>query len=135
MAHLELSLPSNLPMTTSKPYAGTLSTGQHYLIGTTTAESGKRRSPLTIAVTRLGESVFSKVFVIRPRGSSGRAGRISSQRSALSYPYAIEHAGICTSATPTTAATSGRVGSGRELANNNSAELAVIPLQSLSKER
>ncbi|MEZ6092211.1 MAG: exo-alpha-sialidase [Pirellulaceae bacterium] len=54
--------PSNLPMATSKPYAGTLSTGQPYLICTTTADTGAKRSPLTIAVGRPGESVFSKVF-------------------------------------------------------------------------
>ena len=57
--------PSKLPMTTSKPIAGILSSGQRYLVCTTTADSGKRRSPLTIAVSRPGESLFSKIFVIR----------------------------------------------------------------------
>jgi transposase InsO family protein len=43
----------------------TLRNRQRYLICTTTADSGRRRSPLTIAVTRPGENVFRKVFVIR----------------------------------------------------------------------
>ena len=45
---------SNLPMATSKPYAGTLSTGQRYLVCTTTADTGGKRSPLTIAVSKPG---------------------------------------------------------------------------------
>jgi hypothetical protein len=53
--------PSNLPMTTSNPIAGILSTGQGYLVCTTTADSGKRRSPLTITVSRLGVGVLSEV--------------------------------------------------------------------------
>ena len=59
------SHPSNLPMVASKPYTGTLSTGRHYLTCTTTADSGNRRSPLTIALTRPGEGRFSQVYVIR----------------------------------------------------------------------
>jgi hypothetical protein len=128
------SLPSNMPMTTSKPYAGTLSTGQRYLIGTTTADSGKRRSPLTIAVTRPGETVFSKVFVIRHAEFSHGPGE-SHRNAALSYPYAVEHDGHLYVGYSNNGGNVGRVGTGRELANNNSAELAVIPLQSLSKER
>ena len=124
------SLPSNLPMTTSKPYAGTLSTGQHYLIGTTTADSGKRRSPLTIAVTRPGENVFSKVFVIRHAEFPGGPGE-SHRDAALAYPYAIEHNGHLYVGYSNSGGNVGRVGTGRELANNNSAELAVIPVQSL----
>ena len=46
------SQPSNLPMATSKPYTGTLSTGQRYLICTTTADSAGARRPLTVTVTR-----------------------------------------------------------------------------------
>ncbi len=124
------SLPSNLPMTTSKPYAGTLSTGQHYLIGTTAADSGKRRSPLTIAVTRPGENVFSKVFVIRRAEFPGGPGE-SHRDAALAYPYAIEHNGHLYVGYSNSGGNVGRVGTGRELANNNSAELAVIPVQSL----
>jgi hypothetical protein len=84
--------PSNLPMATSKPYAGILSTGQRYLVCTTTADSGHRRSPLTIAVSRPGESVFSKVFLIRTSVSDRTPG-VSAPNADFSYPYAVEHAG------------------------------------------
>ena len=114
--------PSNMPMATSKPYAGTLSTGQRYLIGTTTTDSGKRRSPLTIAVSRPGGPYFSRVFRIRSAEHS--AARVESHpRAALSYPYAVEHdqhlyVGYSNNA-------------GRPGMNINSAELAVIPMAAL----
>lgn len=56
---------SNLPMATSKPYAGTLSTVQQYLVCTTTADTEGKRSRLIIAVSKPGESLVSRVFVIR----------------------------------------------------------------------
>ena len=58
---------SNLPMAGSKPYVGVLSTGQRYLICTTTSDSGHRRSPLTIALGRPGEKVFRRIFRISRR--------------------------------------------------------------------
>jgi lysophospholipase L1-like esterase len=122
--------PSNLPMTTSKPIAGTLSTGQRYLVCTTTADSGKRRSPLTIAVSRPGETVFSKVFVIRHAEFPDGPGE-SHPNAALSYPYAIEHEGKLYVGYSNSGDKSTRVGTGRELWNNNSAELAVIPIHQL----
>ena len=121
---------SNLPMTTSKPIAGTLSTGQRYLVCTTTADSGKRRSPLTIAVSRPGETLFSKVFVIRHAEFPTGPGE-SHPNAALSYPYAIEHEGNLYVAYSNSGDKSTRVGTGRELWNNNSAELAVIPIDQL----
>lgn len=112
---------SNMPMATSKPCAGTLSTGQRYLIGTTTADSGKRRAPLTIAVSRKGELLFSKIFLIR---NAEHGFGDSHPRASLSYPYAVEHAGHL------------YVGysnnGGRPGMNINSAELAVIPVAALS---
>ena len=122
--------PSNLPMTTSKPIAGTLSSGQRYLVCTTTADSGKRRSPLTIAVSRPGETVFSKVFVIRHAEFPDGPGE-SHPNAALSYPYAIEHEGRLYVGYSNSGDKSSRVGTGRELWNNNSAELAVIPIDQL----
>jgi hypothetical protein len=86
------SAPSNLPMATSKPCAGVLSTGQRHLVCTTTADSGKRRSPLTIAVSRPGETVFSKIFVIRPAVFPEDPGELS-PGAGLSYPCAVEHEG------------------------------------------
>ena len=124
--------PGNLPMATSKPIAGTLSTGQRYLVCTTTADSGGRRSPLTIAVSEPGETLFSKVFVIRhalfPEGPGE-----SHQGAALSYPYAVEHDGKLYVGYSNSGDKSTRVGTGRELWNNNSAELAVIPVSELTR--
>jgi len=124
------SEPSNMPMAASKPYAGTLSTGQHYLICTTTADSGNRRSPLTIALTEPGEERFSRVRVIRHAVFPDSPGE-SHPGAALSYPYAVEHDGNLYVAYSNNGGNVGRTGQGRELWNNNSAELAVIPLTSL----
>jgi hypothetical protein len=124
------SRPGNLPMVTSKPYTGTLSTGQNYLICTTTADSGRRRWPLTIAVSRPGQEHLSRVFVIRhalfPEGPGE-----SHERAALAYPYAIEHNGKLYVGYSNSGGGVGRVGEGRELWNNNSAELAIIPVLAL----
>lgn len=111
--------PSNLPMATSKPYTGTLSTGQNYLIGTTAADSGGRRSPLTIAVSRPGEAAFSSVFVIRHAEFPGGPGP-SSPRATLCYPYAIERCG--------------KLYVGYAVKSHRTAELAVIPLSMLGAQ-
>ena len=83
---------SNLPMATQKPYAGTLSTGQRYLIGTITADTDGRRSPLTIAVSKPGEPLFSRVFLIRTSVFDGTPG-VSAPNADFSYPYAVERNG------------------------------------------
>ncbi|MBA4015709.1 MAG: cycloinulo-oligosaccharide fructanotransferase [Pirellula sp.] len=116
------SLPSNLPMATSKPYAGTLSTGQRYLVCTTTADTGGRRAPLTIAVGRAGENGFRKIFRIRNAESSAGPGE-SDARASLSYPYAVEHDGHLYV---------GYSNSGGRRGNHNSAELAIVPVASLT---
>ena len=127
------SRPSNLPMAASKPYAGTLSTGQRYLVCSTTADGGNRRHPLTIALTRPGETTFSQVFVIRhalfPEGPGE-----SHARASLAYPYAIEHEGMLFVGYSNSGGGVGRVGENRELWNNNSAELAAIPVKALTVE-
>lgn len=79
-------------MATSKPYAGVLSTGQRYLVCTTTADTGGGRSPLTIAVSKPGQPVFNRVFVIR-RSVSNKTPGVSRKGIDFSYPYAVEHAG------------------------------------------
>lgn len=107
---------TNLPMANSKPYAGTLSTGQHYLVCTTTADSGIRRSPLTIAVTRPGEETFSQVFVIRRAVFPDGPGP-SEPNAELCYPYAVEH--------------EGHLYVGYSVKNHQVAELAIIPIQQL----
>ena len=102
-------------MATSKPIAGTLtlSTGQRFLVCTTTADSGKRRSPLTIAVSRPGETLFSQVFVIRHAEFPGGPGE-SNKGAALSYPYAVEHDGKLYVGYSNSGDKSTRVGAGRE---------------------
>ena len=67
------SAPGNLPMATSKPCAGILSTGQRYLICTTAADTGGRRSPLTIAVSPPGERQFCRIYKIRAAEMPGKA--------------------------------------------------------------
>ena len=108
--------PSNMPMATSKPYAGILSTGQRYLVCTTTADSGGRRSPLTIAVGRPGERTFSKVFLVRNPVCAETPG-VSDPRADFSYPYAVEHGG--------------QLFIGYTHKSHAANELAVIPIASL----
>jgi hypothetical protein len=112
---------SNLSMATSKPYAGVLSTGQRYLIATTTADAGKRRSPLTIAVTRPGGKLFSRVYRIR---DAVRPGETDTRPATLAYPSAIEYEGHLYVAYSV----------GRLRANRNGIELAVIPVSDLKAE-
>ena len=115
---------SNLPMATSKPASGMLSTGQRYLVCSTTADGGTRRFPLTIAVSRPGEAEFSKVFVIRHAEFPGGPGE-SHARAALSYPYTIEHGGNLYI---------GYSNAGGRGGNHNSAELAIVPITSLTHQ-
>ena len=116
------SAPSNLPMATSKPAAGMLSTGQRYLVCTTTADSGGRRTPLTIAVSKPAGSVFSQVFTIRPSVFPQGPGDVA-DNAPLSYPYAIEHEGKLYV---------GYSNGGGRRGNHNSAKLAVTPIDTLS---
>ena len=114
---------SNLPMATSKPASGMLSTGQRYLVCSTTADGGGRRYPLTIAVSRPGETTFSKIFVIRRAIFEEGPGE-SHERAGLSYPYTVEHEGKLYIGYSNTG---GRGG------NHNSAEMAVVPVSSLAE--
>ncbi|MEZ5402788.1 MAG: exo-alpha-sialidase [Bryobacteraceae bacterium] len=116
------SAPSNLPMATSKPYMGTLSNGVSYLIGTTTSDSGRRRSPLTIALTRPRETAFHRIYRIRD-AVCPPCGGDSHERASLSYPYAVERRGSLYVAYSNNG--------GRTGMNLNSAELAILPLRSL----
>jgi hypothetical protein len=111
---------SNLPMTTSKPAAGLLSNGRRYLVCTSAANNGGRRSPLTIAISEPGKDVLRKVFVIRHAEHNGPGE--SDPKSALSYPCAVEHEGKLYV---------GFSNNGGRKGNLNSAELAVIPIRNL----
>jgi len=112
---------SNLPMTTSKPAAGILSTGQRYLVCTTAKNNGGSRTPLTIALSDANENYFSKIFVIR-RSRQDREPGESADSLSLSYPYAVEYNGNLYV---------GYSNNGGRRGNLNSAELAVIPIKSL----
>ena len=111
---------SNLPMTTSKPAAGMLSTGQRYLVSTTAANNGGRRSPLTLAVSEPGMPLLSRVYVIR-HAEHDDVGE-SNAKASLSYPCATEYEGKLYV---------GYSNNGGRKGNLNSAELAVIPLELL----
>lgn len=113
--------PSNLPMATSKPCCGVLSTGVRYLINSISADGGGRRSPLMIAIGQPGEAGFSKLYVIRDAIFEKGPGE-SDRNAALSYPYATEHDGKLYV---------GYSNNGPRRANNNSAEMAVIPIDVL----
>lgn len=111
---------SNLPMVASQPSAGILSTGKRFLVCTTSADSGNRRYPLTIAVSDPGENTFSRIYRIRDAIHDGPGESV--HNAALAYPYAVEHEGKLYV---------GYSNSGGRGANRNSAELAIIPIESL----
>ncbi|TWT94983.1 LamG-like jellyroll fold domain-containing protein [Neorhodopirellula pilleata] len=111
---------SNLPMATSKPAAGMLSTGQRYVVCTTARNNGGKRAPLTIALSQPGQVKLSQVLVIRRSEHNGPGE--SSERLSLSYPCAIEHEGRLFV---------GFSNNGGRKGNLNSAELAIIPIKSL----
>ena len=115
---------SNLPMITSKPFCGKLSTGHSYIINSIASDI-EGRHPLTIAIRPPGEKYFSQLFCIR--NDMVRTGYVeSAPNSALSYPYAIENDGKLY------VAYSNDGGRGKNL---NSAELAVIPISELTKSK
>lgn len=121
---------SNLPMSQSKPNAGTLRSGHSYLIGNIASDSGGQRTPLTIALMRPGEDSFSRMAVIRHAefpegpGESHRQGRVH-------YPSSVEHEGYLYVIYCVDGVEGRAPGEGRLLWNNNSIELAVIPMESL----
>ncbi|GAA5221710.1 sialidase family protein [Membranihabitans marinus] len=123
--------PSNLPMVASKPYAGILSTGQRYLISTNTNNSANERSPLTIALSNPGKNTFTKILKIRG-GEVGNTDVESHPNAKLAYPYAVEYKGSLYVVYSNDGGKQGRRGEGRELFNNNSAELAIIPINQLN---
>jgi len=88
------------------------------------AETSNRRAPLTIAVGRPGENGFRRIFRIRDSVCPASPGD-SVPGASLSYPYAVEH---------DRALYVGFSNSGGRGGNNNSAELAIIPIESLKVE-
>ena len=80
---------SNYPMTTSKPYAGMLSTGQRYLV----SNLDKSRDYLTLAVSEPGQKHLSHVWMIRQGVSRQPLYKGWAKSPQWSYPYAYEHDG------------------------------------------
>lgn len=115
---------SNLPMASSKPYTGILSTGVRYLIGTMTADAKHARHPLTIAVSRKGENTFSKIYAIRHAVYDGPGE--SHPNAALCYPYAVEYKGSLWVVYSN---------GGDRRGNRNSMELAIIPIKELEASK
>ena len=112
---------SNLPMTASKPSAGILSSGQRYLIANTVTNGRNQRWPLTIAVTAADGGSFQRIFRIRDAIHDGPGE--SHGKAALSYPYAVELNGKLYV---------GYSNAGGRGGNQNSGELAIIPVSSLA---
>ncbi len=93
---------SNFPLGPSQPFAGKLSTGQHFLI---TNSLEDKRALLTIAVTAPGGRLFEKIWKVRhqtfPRRrllGTFKDGQVTALAAAgrgteWSYPFAIEKDG------------------------------------------
>jgi hypothetical protein len=89
------------------------------------------RSAASIVAAEAGPAtVFHRAFVVWEWLEAQSEPEILPARS-LAHRYAIEHDGRLSVGYSNNGGLVGRVGQGRELANNNSAELAVIPLASL----
>jgi hypothetical protein len=78
---------SNYPMADAKPYMGTLSTGQRYLVS-----NMKSRDTLVIAVSRPGEKTFCKVWRVR-HGRRDPLYKGAAKHGSWAYPYAHEYDG------------------------------------------
>ena len=116
------SVESNLPMATSKPASGMLSTGQRFLVCSTTARWWRPSVPTDHRGQPTGRSRVLECLRHPPRRIPRRPPGESHSKSALSYPYAIEHDGKLYV---------GYSNSGGRGGNHNSAELAVVPVESL----
>jgi hypothetical protein len=102
----ELLRDSNFPICSAQPYAGLLSTGQHYLL---TDHIDQGRALLTIALTEPGGRTFKKMLKVRHQQTPHRrlftggnwfnkdTGEKStftvSSETEWSYPAAVEHKG------------------------------------------
>jgi hypothetical protein len=121
---------SNLPMNTCKPYCGMLSTGQRYMIGHSIQGANRARDALTIAVSRPGEPILNKVYLIRDKQIPDK---LKSNYSvpftrSFAYPHAIEHQGYLYIVY---SAMHAQQGEGRMYWNINDLEMAIIPISSL----
>ena len=88
--HWSVTERTNLAMADSKPCAGILSSGKPYLIGTTVADTGYLRYPLTIALGLPGSSIFREIKCIRSYNSTMDGSLDMNEKMLLAYPYATE---------------------------------------------
>lgn len=116
-------MPNGLFTPSTRIYAGRLSTGQRYAIGTLVRDHNNTRNPLAIAVSRPGRSQFHTMFIIREDVFPDGPGE-SVHGAAFSHPYAVEHEDRLYVAYSNDG---GRGGI------RNSAELAGIPITSLTE--
>lgn len=90
---------SNLPMSTSKPLAGTLSTNQHFIVFNyddgpeAMADWSRQRDSLLIAVTQPGEREFSRVYTIRHGRAPAQRFPGYAKGGSWAYPNACEYQG------------------------------------------
>ena len=85
---------SNMPANTSKIYAGTLSSGERYIISNGKKGANRNRGALTIAIEEDG--LFSKIYKIRDREIPPALKETYfelDEQEAMSYPFALEKDG------------------------------------------
>ncbi len=104
---------SNFPMAESRAFAGTLTSGQRYLV----CNSGNRQF-LILGIGRPGAAALSKCWMIR-KGLVAARWPTHSKKPQWSYPWAVEHAGTLCIA---------------YAAAKEDCELAIVPLASLRIE-
>ena len=114
-----MAVESNMPLTIAKPYCGTLSTGQRYLVGNSVTDHENKRRYLTVAVSRRGEQRLSCMFLIRDVGLQPSP-RGKADVKAVCYPHAIEMNGSLYVAHS--------AGRGHNL---NNIDLAIVPVDAL----
>ena len=116
------SILSAFPMADTKPYTGRLSSGEPYLVGAIGAEINNRRFPLSIGVGSPGGMGFERIYKIRDAEHEGPGE--SNPRASLAYPYSVEREGFLYV---------GYSNSGGRPGNQNSAELAILPVEALTR--
>ncbi len=88
--HWSVTERTNLAMADSKPSTGVLSSGKAYLIGTTVADGGYVRYPLTVALGDPGRGCFQQIKCLRRHDASIDHPLNENEKMLLAYPYATE---------------------------------------------
>ena len=115
---------SDMPMTSSKPACGVLSTGERFLINNL-VKPGNNRRYLCIAVGRPGEETLSKIWMIRDVQEPVPVGAFPA--GSFAYPHAAEYDGKLY-VVYSVGAVDGTAG------NHNHIELAIIPISELDTD-